>query len=253
MEQSVEIPRRYRMEPGWKAALIAVGGYFAILAAGWWVTDAEASAVTIAELFRMLTIEFFVGTVFLVAFVKWLNWEAVWRDPERLGMSTLYWWVAALIVLSALLRLDGAVGSNLYADELLWIAAFSALIGVNEELLFRGIWLRSMRVSCRGEGRAVIYTCAAFGVFHLANIVIGEPGSGIEQVLSAAVLGIGLYLWRRGTTWIFPAMLVHGLWDYAFLVNDNDFGPPEPGNVAIINLLTLAAFLTSVIAAQRLW
>jgi membrane protease YdiL (CAAX protease family) len=168
-------------------------------------------------------------------------------------MPTLYRWVAALLVLSALLRLDGAYGSHLYSEELLWIAAFAALIGVNEELLFRGIWLRSMRVSCRGEGRAVIYTCAAFGIFHVANIVIGEPGSGIEQVLGAAVIGIALYLWRRGTTWIFPAMLVHGLWDYAFFVNDNDFSPPEPGNEAIINLVTLAVFLTSVIAAQRLW
>jgi membrane protease YdiL (CAAX protease family) len=241
------------MEPGWKPALLAAGGYSLVLAVGWWVTDAEASATTLAELFRTLAFELLAATVFLVGFVQWLDWDAVWRDPRKLGMTKLYWWVAALIAVAALFRLDGAFGSNFNSSELWWIAAFAALVGFNEELLFRGIWLRSMRVGCRCEGRAAIYTALAFGLFHVANIFIRVPGSGFGQVFYATVIGLGLYLWRRGTGSIFPAMFVHGLWDFAALAAIYDGSPSEPGSVPLTNLAFLGAIFASAVAAERIW
>jgi membrane protease YdiL (CAAX protease family) len=241
------------MEPGWVPAFLAAAGYAAALGVGWLVDDPWASATSFAELFRAFAIHLMPGTVFLVAFVQWLNWETVWRDQRKLEMTTLFKWVAGLAAVTSLSRVDGAYGSDILPEALWWMAAVALLIGFNEELLFRGIWLRAMRVNGRGEGRVAIYTALAFGLFHITNILLNTPGAGFGQVFHATVIGFALYLWRRGTTWVFPAMLIHALWNFAIFVALYDLSPSEAGAVVQTNLILIGALCTSAVAAERIW
>lgn len=238
----------YRMQPGWKPAFLAVGGYSLAFFGAWFVAEPSVSTATDIEWFRSLVVGLAAGAVFLVVFVRWLKWDWIWRDPRKLQMTGLFWAVAVLLAVGALMRLDAVVWGNIESGLIVWLIAACVLVGFNEELLFRGLFLRAMRVDCRGEGRAAIYTAAAFGAFHLVNVAIGEGGLG--QVFLATVSGFGLYLWRRGSAWIVPAMLVHGFWNFSVLAVEYDYAPSE---VAISNLALIGAIFASAIAAERIW
>jgi hypothetical protein len=245
---SAERTNRYRIEPGWKPAFIAVGGYAFVVLGVWFVTESSASTVTDIEWFRALVFGQIAGAAFLVALVRWLNWDWVWHDPRKLEMNGLLWTVAVLMVIGALMRLDEVIWGSIDPNLVWWLIATCALVGFNEELLFRGIFLRSMRVRCRGEGRAALYTAAAFGLFHVLNVAIGEAGPG--HVFLATVSGFGLYLWRRGFAWILPAMVVHGFWNFSVFAVRYDYAPSE---VVMSNLALIVAVFASAIAAERIW
>lgn len=68
-----------------------------------------------------------------------------------------------------------------------------------------------------------------FGLFHLTNLALGEPGA-VLQVGLATLTGLGFYLARRDTGTLVAAMVLHGAWDFAsFLAG---VAPNEDGALA---------------------
>lgn len=148
-----------------------------------------------------------VGAVLLIAFLAYARWDMVWRDPERLplstGMKTALWFFLVAIVL----RLVFASWGEIDLELLLVIVGAGILVGFAEETLFRGIVLRTLRTGGRSEARAVIWTSIAFGLFHLPNLLTGVGAIQVAQIVVAALTGGILYLWRRYRAFILPAMV----------------------------------------------
>jgi uncharacterized protein len=96
---------------------------------------------------------------------------------------------------------------------LLAIVATAVAVGFTEELLFRGLFLRCLRQGGRSEATAAIWTGVCFGLIHVPNMFMGMGWFGAIQVVLAALSGILLYVFRRFTGLIWPAMAAHGLWD----------------------------------------
>ena len=102
-----------------------------------------------------------------------------------------------------------------------WADVPGVLVGLAEELVFRGIVLRCLRTGNRPESSAALWTALGFGLFHLPNIFMGTGLSGLSQIVLAAISGYALYLFRRWQGALWMAMVAHGTWDIsAFLAGD---------------------------------
>ena len=162
-----------------------------------------------------------IGAVLLLAFVAWVRWDMVWRDPERLPMSGLMWLLLGAFTLVMVVRGVGIQWGEVDTDLLVAVLCLGVLVGFTEELLFRGIFLRCMRDGRMSEGAAALWTSAAFGLFHLPNVFLGTGLSGFLQILLAALSGFALYYYRVAFGAIAAAMVMHGLFDVTtFLSGD---------------------------------
>jgi uncharacterized protein len=99
-------------------------------------------------------------------------------------------------------------------DWLLKLVAIYLLIGVPEELLFRGIIQN--RIEQRfGKGWVTLVVAAViFGASHLDNATKGYPGPNFAYMLMAALAGLAYgWVWRK-TGKITSAALTHALVDW---------------------------------------
>jgi membrane protease YdiL (CAAX protease family) len=168
---------------------------------------------TAINAFQTAVVPLGLGGLALLAFTLWSRWDHVWRDPVRLRCTglmrlSMLAWMAVIAF-----RLVGIRWSTVPPALLLAILAAGVGVGFAEELLFRGLFLRCLRQGGRSEATAAITTGVCFGLFHLPNMVMGMGWVGAIQVVLAALSGILLYVFRRATGLIWPAMAAHGLWD----------------------------------------
>ena len=106
--------------------------------------------------------------------------------------------------------------------EIILFFVAMVMVGVSEELMFRGILLSSCleffgESSVSSLKKAIIISGSIFGAFHIFNVLIGASLSGsIVQALNAAVLGIvfGVIYVRSGKN-IWPCIVLHSIQDTA--------------------------------------
>lgn len=245
----------YRWQPGWAPAIFAFVVY-SLIVLGIMKTSGigyDEFTRTAHDVYRAVVVSLAAGAVFLVAFVSWLRWDFVWRDPKKLAMNKLLWAPPVIMVLGIILRFASVTWSTIDWDVVLAILCAGVLVGFTEEILFRGIWLRSMRVGGRNEGQAALFTTIAFGLFHLPNILVGGGVATFGQLFLAACTGFGLYLWRRGFGWIVPAMIAHGVWDMSTFITQNDRAPSDSGLTAIAFLLYGLGLVVSFVTIIYVW
>jgi hypothetical protein len=119
--------------------------------------------------------------------------------------------VTMLGVSIATIDVGNLVEAGLDFVLLLLISTF--LIGLNEELLFRGLALRAFRDRHR-EWVAAAWSSVFFGLFHLFNIIVAGGAAAFQAVWAIAV-GYLLYLCRRvGGGMVLP-VCVHAVWDFS--------------------------------------
>ena len=141
----------------------------------------------------------------------------VWRDEH----PTPRRWIVVFPLLMAL----GSVGvlmtrglSDASVSYWIGIGVTMALVGLTEELTFRGVLLVGGRQVFGSERRALLVSSLLFGLFHLPNLFTGQAlGLTLKQVLSTTVLGMAFYCLRRVTTRLWPAVALHALYDFALL------------------------------------
>jgi membrane protease YdiL (CAAX protease family) len=219
------------------AAFISIPVVSGIEYADWFDSAENAARTGIAGLAA--------GSAVLLAFLVLARWDLLWRDPARLPMSGLLWTPPLLFALVIVVRLVGIEWSPVPGRLLLAIIAAGVLVGFAEEMMFRGIFLRGMRTGGRPEGWAMLWTTLAFGALHLPNVLLGTGLAGLAQVPLAALVGVTLYLFRRGFGAIVPAMVAHGLWDISTFL-DLNHGTGGAHDMALYG--TLGVALASLIA-----
>lgn len=179
-------------------------------------------APTPAEFFRM-AVAFEGGLVVAGLALGWLMtppaWESARWSAEAVVLGAL-WTLPLLVGLVFLRQLPaGAVGGlNRTVDELLvplfaelklWqFAVVSALAGIGEELLFRGV-LQQVLAGWMGAAGAIAVTSAVFGLAHLIT-----PLYGVLAALVSVYLG---WLLLRYENLAVP-MVTHGMYDLVALV-----------------------------------
>lgn len=146
------------------------------------------------------------------------------RRLWRASGATTAWrsWIAAAALIPLLLEATSwALPGGLVSEEpgyLLW-ATTLLLVGVNEELISRGVILSRLREAYRPH-LAATFTAALFGLQHLSAFALTSRDAGdiLGNVLLSGIYGFALAAYQLRFRWIWPLILVHALADFTTLL-----------------------------------
>ena len=96
---------------------------------------------------------------------------------------------------------------------ILLTAATTLLVGISEELMFRGVVLSGF-LEKHGKMQSVLYSALLFSLLHSVNMLGGLSSEKVcIQLLMTFVYGILTGCFRIKTGNIFPFMIFHFVWD----------------------------------------
>lgn len=160
--------------------------------------------------------QFILAALFLLGVVSYFHWQHdVGLKPAEPRSWRVLWLPALFIV--AFLGFAALFGLPPFVT-ILFVLFNTLVVGVSEELMFRGIMFSSLlpRFSI---WLAIIITCALFGAVHALNgFITGDFGAAFVQALAAGLSGLWLMAVRIRTRSLYPAILIHGLWDFAVFI-----------------------------------
>lgn len=192
-----------------------------------------------------------VATVFLVAFLRWSQWDAIWRDPYRLPTSILTRAVVLLAVVGVLIRTVGGSWGAAPARTLVILVLSALLTGLVEELALRGVLLRALRVGRRPEVACALWVVLASALVQLPILWLGSRAVSGADVAVALALGALLYLVRRTTRTLVAAILVHVAWDLGSLLERADGGAWLTGGTAVVAVVAAVAVALVLLLTVR--
>lgn len=146
------------------------------------------------------------------------------RRLWRTSGATVAWrsWAALLVLIPLVLEavswaLPGGLEERVPGYPL-W-ALTLLLVGVNEELISRGVVLSRLREAYRPIW-AVTLTGALFGLQHLSAFALTsrEAGDILGNVALSAVFGFALAAFQWRFRWIWPLILIHATADFTTLL-----------------------------------
>jgi membrane protease YdiL (CAAX protease family) len=156
---------------------------------------------------------FLAASLFLLALIAWQQWRDVGLNRLPTGRSLLLAWLPMIYIV-------GGVGLSVVfglppAGMLAWILLNTFLVGLSEELMFRGVLLQALRRSV-SIWPAVLLTTLAFGAIHTLNVFMtGDLRTAGIQSAAAALSGLLFIALRLRTDSLWLCIVVHGLWDFA--------------------------------------
>ena len=193
-----------------------------------------------------------IGLPWVLAIVLLCGVIKVHGDPRALGLrappQAVSWrlvWLP-LAYASAMLALDMLNGLP-PQRVLVFVAINTALVGLSEELMFRGVLFTGF-LSRFTIWPAMLLSSAIFGAAHALNVfTTGLWDAALLQSVCAFLQGFGYLAIRIRTGSLGPMTLVHGMWDFSLM--SAALAPrPEasaPANAALFGpiLIALPLFL----------
>lgn len=146
---------------------------------------------------------------------KW--WGEVLRDRPRSGK--VWMWIPPILLLIAGFSRFASDGvSDAPVSYWLGMTVTMVLVGVTEELSFRGILVVGARREWGSERKALLLSSALFGLFHLPNWWFGQDlVVTLRQVVFTAVLGMAFYALRRVSGTLVLCMILHVAYDWMLI------------------------------------
>lgn len=93
------------------------------------------------------------------------------------------------------------------------IVVTMGLVGVSEEVMFRGIILRGL-LARMGPGRAILLSSAAFSAMHSINLAAGlSPVAVASQMMFTFAFGLAFAGLAFRINSLVPLIVLHALWD----------------------------------------
>lgn len=209
-------------------SLVIVIVYLAIILIG---AKIEAGSGTMSQaegVSRQISISLVIGFVFLSSVVAFFGWRReTGLTPLRSLKSLLILWLPALFILGFFL-LSVFLGMPML-QAFIFVGINTLLVGISEELAFRGILFSGARTALRPIG-AIVLTSVIFGVVHVFNgFTTGNWVGAAVQATAATMSGLLFIAILIRTGSIIPAMIVHWLWDFGiFALGSRNGHHPAP-------------------------
>jgi hypothetical protein len=168
---------------------------------------------------RQFVIPLLVVLVFQVVVITKLGWwKSVLREPSRTTRRWLVVFPVVVFVLGLTRFLSDGFAGDAGASYLIGCVVTLTLVGVTEEITFRGIQHVGARRIFSREWQAVVFASVLFGLFHTPNIVIGaEVGHALTQTVVTAVIGMAFYCLRRVSGSLIPCIVLHAVYDFLLI------------------------------------
>lgn len=152
--------------------------------------------------------------LFLIATLPLLRWRGIGFNPPRAGTLKRVWFPALYVV--GFVGLLGVTGFPPLRTTMI-LFANTMLVGVSEELAARGILYRGLRDRLT-LWPAAILSSLLFGAVHVVNgFSTGDFASAGVQAITAFMTGMAFLGIRVRTGSLYPAMILHGLWDFVLI------------------------------------
>ncbi len=153
-------------------------------------------------------------------------WRSVLREPAVTTRRSA-WVPPVLIALAAAAVLaNEGFSADASAGYLVGCAVTLLLVGITEEITFRGVLLVGARRRLVREWHAVAFATVLFGLFHTPNIVIGaEVGPALQQTVITAVIGLGFVALRRASGSLLACIALHAVYDFVLIQANWDAVP----------------------------
>ncbi|PRY69084.1 hypothetical protein B0I08_103290 [Glaciihabitans tibetensis] len=144
----------------------------------------------------------------------------------------------------------------------LTVVLATALVGIGEELFFRGILLESIRAH-HGELVTLLATSVLFGFAHvIGSVWAGVPAPAIAFQVTFLAMNGSLYYWvRRATGQLWVAMAVHALTDCILYLASGatrasetlaqQVDPADQPVLVVVQFLLIGAAVAGVVSAAR--
>lgn len=188
------------------------------------------------------------AVVFLVVAIVALGWWDIGLGAPRSWRSLRVLWFPGLYLLAFL-------GLAIFAgfpppSVLLVIAANTALAGLSEEVACRGVLYKGLRHSLP-VWPSILLSTLLFGAVHILNgLATGDFLASSIQAVTAFMTGIAFMGIRIRTGSLYPAIVLHALWDFLLIVAVTGlaarFGAEAAAQVPSASSLPLAALALPV-------
>ncbi len=176
--------------------------------------DYDEITETTGNLIGFVVIPVGVGVLALAALtVKWGAATELLSEPERTRKPVILAFLPVLIALYGMLALATTPWDEWNGSLLALIVIGTILVGIGEELVYRGYVLVGARKRFNEVG-AWFISSATFGLFHGLNLITGQAvGTTVQQIGTAFLFGSTFYLVRRWSGTLLLPMALHALWD----------------------------------------
>ncbi|HSQ07083.1 MAG TPA: CPBP family intramembrane glutamic endopeptidase [Chromatiaceae bacterium] len=192
------------------------------------------------------------AAAFLLAVVAWQRWDDVGlKTAPAAGSLRLLWlpalYIAGFLVLGVLLGLPPIA-------VIFFVLVNTFFVGLSEELMFRGILLQALRHRM-AIWPAILVTSLLFGAVHSLNVfATGHLLTAVVQSGAALLSGLLFIAIRLRTGSLWPAIVVHGLWDFGVFTMGAAGGAPAGPATAPTSFQTFAPVLLVLpTALYALW
>lgn len=214
--------RRFTRQHPRSIAALVVGGFAAILivpALLWGATDTlEPSGMIRLEALEEGVIWQATLSLVLLGIVALLGWSDIvgFRGPiDRGGVRPFIWVISipAIILITIIIMLMSEPDASRHWGVIMIILSLNGLVGLSEELLFRGVLFGVLREKHR-LWTAIALSSLIFGLIHIANLGAGQPpGMTAYQIFNAAILGALFCAVMLQTNSLWPPILLHMVWN----------------------------------------
>jgi len=179
-----------------------------------------------------------VAVIFLPGVITYLKWwdQVGWKGPDNLrDLRLLLPPALSLLILLLIVLSTGLPPTRV----LMFVIINTLMVGISEELMFRGILFHGASSSF-GTWRAVWITAILFGSVHTLNgLITGDFRASEVQALFAGMFGVWTAVLRARLDTIIPVIIIHWLWDCLAFLTDSHGG--------------LVFFLALVLFVYGLW
>jgi len=156
-----------------------------------------------------------VAILFLFATVSIFKWDDVGLNAPFEARSLIALWLPLVFVILIVTAVF-IIGTP-PRTAMVFILVNTFLIGLSEELMFRGVLFQGLR-SKLSIWPSIILTSLLFGSIHLLNALwLGNIKIALLQALAAACMGMLLMAIRIRTKSLDPAILFHAAWDFGLV------------------------------------
>ena len=155
-------------------------------------------------------------------------------------------YAAFLLVIASISIYEGSLFEE--REILFFVIGTNLLVGISEELMFRGIVLHGFLVE-RTKLESVLLSSLLFSLLHSVNVLAGfSPADMSIQLVNTFIFGVFASLMAIDIGTILPLMAIHAIWDT--IVSSNAFVMDHAVLVASFMLLEI---VIAIVLLARLY
>lgn len=175
------------------------------------------------------------AALFLMIVALLFGWRDLGFNAPRPSSSVKLFWLLGLYIGG--LGLIAALTKSIAPSTLLIVGVNTAVVGLSEELAFRGVlWGAARKALPFWAG--VVFVSGFFGGVHVMNAMItGELGQAGIQALNAFISGVAYLALRIRTRSLWPIMVAHWLWDMVIFINLSGAAAPTDTSKSLTGIL----------------